>query len=464
MYEIGPFEYTFKKNIHHLSSDPSSSNVAKKVFSREKIEILKHELVIVTGPSGGGKSTFLQLLKGIIPEFSSGRLEGSILYKKKPMHGEFFQENLKEILFLFQNPFSQLIYPRASEEFFFSMENYNYSREQMDQKKKELQAYFDLESLWHKKTTELSHGECQRLVLASLLAIDPEVLLLDEPTAFLDPEARQDFYHWLSKHKGQRTIVLIDHHLDEILPFADKIIQVDAEGAVTLRTSISVAKNLNIPQLPMNEMQNSEVELKIEHVFFHYPDRPKLLEDISLTARSGEIVVLKGKNGKGKSTLFKIMAGLLKPLKGEIQIAKNKQLLAPKSHYREMGFVFQNPESHFFYDTIKEELRNFKDQDLNRLLQSFFKDIDLSRSPFLLSEGEKRRLSILMTAFHHKSILFFDEPTFGQDSESIHLIKTIILQLSAMGKLQFIISHDENFIRSLGAQVYELVDYHLVKL
>lgn len=456
MYEIGPFEYSFKKN--YQATAPS-----KKIFCKEKIEILENELVIITGPSGSGKSTLLQLLKGIIPEFSSGKFEGSILYKKNPLYGESFQKNLKDILFLFQNPFSQLIYPRASEEFFFSMENYNYSREEMDKKKNELQDYFDLESLWHKKTTELSNGECQRLVLASLLAIDPEVLLLDEPTAFLDPVARQDFYKWLSLFKGKRTIVLVDHHLDEILPFADKIIHVDKNGEVTLKKSLDTVETQQFPLLPMNEMQKSMVEFQMSHVFFHYSDQGKLLEDVNLEAKSGEIVVIRGKNGKGKSTLFKLMAGLLKPLKGDIQVMKNNQSVPKKKHYKEMGFIFQNPESHFFYDTIKEELRNFKDQDLNELLKYFFKDLDVTRSPFLLSEGEKRRLSILMTAFHDKSILFYDEPTFGQDEESIALIKTMILQLSAMGKLQFIISHDENFINSLNAQVYELVDHHLVR-
>lgn len=456
MYEIGPFKYTFKKNPH-------SQAVPKKISCNDKIEILERELVIITGPSGGGKSTLLQLLKGIIPEFSNGNFEGKIHYKRNPLHGEFFQKNLQEILFLFQNPFSQLIYPRVSEEFFFSMENYNYSREQMEEQKEKLQNYFDLESLWNKKTSELSNGECQRLVLASLLAIDPQILLLDEPTAFLDPKARQDFYQWLLQHKGKRTIVLVDHHLDEIIPFADKIIHVSNLGEITLKKSLPEFEIEHNLVLPMSEVKKSDVILKMSHISFHYPDQKKLLEDITLTARSGQIVVLKGKNGRGKSTLFKLMAGLLKPLTGNIQIIKNRESVPLKYHYKEIGFVFQNPESHFFYDTIKEELRSFKDHHLRDFLKHFFKDIDLSRSPFLLSEGEKRRLSILMTVFHDKNIIFYDEPTFGQDKESIALIKSIIMQLKEVGKLQFIISHDDHFINSLGAEVYELVGHQLLR-
>ena len=457
MYEIGPFQYTFKSNFQ-------TSAVAKKVFCNEMIKINKNEMVIITGPSGAGKSTLLQLLKGIIPEFTNGKLVGSIQYKNHLLHGENFQKNLREIIFLFQNPFSQLIYPKAQEEFFFSMENFNFTRDQMDQKKQELQKYFDLDSLWNKQTTQLSNGECQRLVLASLLAIDPEVLLLDEPTAFLDPEARKDFYEWLSSHKGKRTIVLVDHHLDEILPFADKIIHVDKEGGVSVEQSMPSLNPASSQIISLTKFKQSSIELKLNHVYFHYRGGPRLLEDISLHAKSGEVIVIKGKNGKGKSTLFKLMAGLLPPDQGEICVLKDGRFVKSKMHYKEIGFIFQNPESHFFYDSIKEELRNVDAKNLQEILYLFFQDIDILRSPFLLSEGEKRRLSILLTVFQEKSILLYDEPTFGQDAESKALVADLILQLKAMGKIQIIISHDDNFIKSLDAQNFVLENEHLSRI
>ncbi|MBC7539461.1 MAG: ATP-binding cassette domain-containing protein [Bacteriovorax sp.] len=454
MFEIGPFEYAFKNNT-------------KKVFSEKKITINEKELVLITGPSGSGKSTLLQMLKGIIPEYSSGEFTGQILYKGKSLSGEFFQQNLKDILFLFQNPFTQLIYPNVAEEFFFSMENFNYTREQMDQKKVELKSSFNLDAFWHKKTTELSHGECQRLVLASLLAIDPQVLLLDEPTAFLDPLARADFYNWLKKIKGSQTIIVVDHHLDEILPLTDNVIHVSRNGEITqsnpkLEKSEEIGKNVFFTPLAL---RNDSVQLTLSHIHFHYSDQERLLKDISLEASTGEILVLKGKNGKGKSTLFKIIAGIVKPLGGTVELKKNNQALSLKNHYKEIGFIFQNPESHFFYDTIAEELKAVANRDeLKILLNFFFRDIDLSRSPFLLSEGEKRRLSILMTVFLNKSILLYDEPTFGQDQESISVIRELILQLKRMGKIQILISHDEKFIESLSTSVFELVDGSLRRL
>jgi energy-coupling factor transport system ATP-binding protein len=459
MYEIGPFTYFFKKTN------------SKSIVCPQKIKITDGEFILITGPSGGGKSTFLQMLKGIIPEYGTGVFEGALIYNGHPLTGKFFQENLKKILFLFQNPFSQLIYPWASDEFYFSMENDNYTREQMDKKREELQNYFDLGSVWHKKTSTLSHGECQRLVLASLLAIGPEVLLLDEPTAFLDPEARSFFYQWLSTHKNGKTIILVDHHLKEIIQYIDRVIHVSADGEISETFPIidkSEKKREQSFSFLHEIMKPTFVELVMKNVSYHHAHQEKLLEDLSLSARSGDVIVIKGKNGQGKSTLFKIMAGLIRPNKGEVQIQKEGQSLVPKKRYKEMGFIFQNPETHFFYDTIKEELSEkltkIPEKKLEDLLIQFFKNIDVGRSPFLLSEGEKRRLSLLMTVFQNKNILFYDEPTFGQDSGSITVIRDLMLELKAMGKIQFIISHDEDFIKSLDAKVYLLKDCHLEKV
>lgn len=450
MFEIGPLTFNFKSNL-------------SKIKCSQKIVIQKNELVVIAGPSGSGKSTLLQMLKGIIPEYSSGHFEGTLLFNDQPLSGPNFEKNLKSIVFLFQNPFSQLIFPQASEEFFFSMENFNYSHDMMTEKKEELKACFDLESLWDKKTTELSNGECQRLVLASLLAIDPEVLLLDEPTAFLDPEARQLFYRWIAEIKGTRTIVIVDHHLDEILPLCDKVINVDASGNIS--ESHQVFKD-EIPnfRLPKLEWKKKELQLDVSKLNFHYEYQDRLLENVSISAKSSEVIIIRGKNGKGKSTLFKLMATLIKPISGNIELKINGKLVPVKKQYKEIGFVFQNPESHFFYDTIKEELKLVEsDKQLKLLLERFLKDVDISRSPYLLSEGEKRRLSILMTVFQDKSILFYDEPTFGQDKNSIIIITSIIEYLAQVGKIQFIISHNDEFIRSLNARVFEIVDYQLLE-
>jgi energy-coupling factor transport system ATP-binding protein len=462
MFEIGPFEYQFKKN-------------SKKIFTKQNISIQEKEFVLITGASGSGKSTLLSILKGIIPRFTSGKLSGEIHYKGKPLDGEYFNQNLKEILYLFQNPFSQLIYPNVPEEFFFTMENFNFTREQMEQKKEELKGQFDVEAFWNRQTSELSHGECQKLVLASLLAIGPQVLLLDEPTAFLDPIARAGFYKWLKNIKGLQTIIVVDHHVNEILPLADKVLIVDSNGEISqLFSGLSdeqksliapVAFRIAIPLKNLFVPSKESVLLELSQVCFHYLGQKALLNEISLKLSEGEVLVIKGANGKGKSTLLKIIAGLIRPKSGKVSMMKNNKLIHYKNYFKEVGFIFQNPESHFFYDTIEEELNAADGLEAPKeLLEIFLKDVDFKRSPFLLSEGEKRRLSILMTIMMNKSIFLYDEPTFGQDQESISLIREMIIHLKAMGKVQILISHDDKFIESLHANVFELVEGRLEKL
>lgn len=444
MFQIGPFHYSFKKD-------------SKKIFCDSTLKINEGELVLISGASGAGKSTLLQILKGIIPEFKAGDFSGAVLYNGQPLHDQFFKNNLKDILFLFQNPFSQLLYQNASEEFLFSMENYSYTKEEMDKKKAELQDYFNLENLWNKKTANLSNGECQRLVLASLLAVDPKVLLLDEPTAFLDPEARREFYEWLAKIKGTKTIILVDHHVEEILPWVDKVLHVSSAGEVTDKAGGQPVDSV-IEEMSWSTgiSKKENLKLRLSHVYFHYPEQTSLLKDVNLNASSGDIIVIRGKNGRGKSTLFKLMAGMIKPLEGEMELFADGTEVPFKKIQKRVGYVFQNPETHFFYDTIREELACISKENLTNILEKFFKNIDIDRSPFLLSEGEKRRLSLLMTVFLNKSILFYDEPTFGQDKKSIGMIRSMILHQQSEGKIQFIISHDDQFIDSLSPVVYEL--------
>lgn len=446
MYEIGPFHYLFSRGN-------------KSIFCKEKIIIQSGELVVITGPSGSGKSTLLQILKGIIPEYKAGELTGTVTFNGEALNGVGFTNNLKEILFLFQNPFSQLLYQNASEEFFFSMENFGFSREEMDKRRAELEDYFQLDCLWNKKTNNLSNGECQRLVLASLLAVNPSVLLLDEPTAFLDTMSRKEFYDWLVQMKGKRTVVLIDHHIDEILPRADRVLLVDQDGE--LKASTPEPHKEVAFEWPAFKTTEEQVSLRLNHVYFHYSEQKTLLCDLTLSANSGDIVVIKGKNGRGKSTLFKLMVGLLKPLEGEVEMKVNGRVLPFKKMRHHIGFVFQNPETHFFYDTIDEELKQVPPSDKQTILHNFFKGIELSRSPFLLSEGEKRRLSLLMIIYQNRNVLFYDEPTFGQDKKSVDMIRSMILQQKDLGKIQFIISHDDHFIESLNPVIYQLEEQTL---
>ena len=455
MYKLSPFTFTYRGG-------------KKKLFSVNPIELNAGETILITGPSGGGKSTFLQLLKGIIPQFIAGKLEGDLLFKDRPLHGDAFDQNLKSIIYLFQNPFTQLIYPYADEEFFFSMENFNFTREEMEKQKLKLEKSFGLEKLWGRKTQELSNGECQRLVLASLLAIKPEVILLDEPTAFLDPEGRLEFYHYLPQMKEDRLLIMIDHHVKEVLPFVDRVFYVDSAGEISERSKNDLEDKIERKMVEPDFKQTVQnLELKAENLKFGYDKKNPLINGLSAHFKGHEIIVIRGKNGAGKSTLFKLLAGILQPQNGRVNLSLEGRTISGSKLQDYCGFIFQNPETHFFFDTIAEELaqgmkKNISPEMKEDLLKAFFHHLDIHKSPFMLSEGEKRRLSILLTLFMGKSLFFYDEPTFGQDAQSKEMIKTLMKTVKKQGPLQIVISHDEEFIQDIADKIFTLENGVLV--
>lgn len=447
-FSIQPFKYHY-----------TAAGGAKSLSLKETISIKKGSTVAIVGPSGSGKSSLLKMLKGIIPEYSSGKLEGeSVLFDEKPLIGEHFKRNLSRLLYLFQNPFTQLIYPQVEEEFLFSMENFNFSKEEIEKQTAILESKFNLNSLWGKKTGELSHGQCQRLVLASLLAIGPEVLLLDEPTAFLDPEARSEFYDYLKELKTNKTIIIVDHHLNEIGPLVDQYLYINTDGEIT-----SEKKERELESLKLDNVFSgfSEIRLKLNVNIksFGYQKQEKLLENIVFKLKSHDLLCIKGTNGVGKSTLLKLITGII-PWKH-----KNIEVIGEKDHKfknteDQIFTVFQNPEHHFYFDTIQEELKDankIQNEELEKeLLKAFFHNIDLTLSPYHLSEGEKRRLSLLMAILSGRKIIFYDEPTFGQDEQSIHYIVQIMNKLKELGYIQLMISHDEDFIKKVSTQNFVL--------
>ncbi|NOT80497.1 MAG: ATP-binding cassette domain-containing protein [Bacteriovoracaceae bacterium] len=450
MFELNPFTFSYR--------DTDSS---KKLFLKTKIVLAQGEIVAIVGPSGAGKSTLLKILKGIIPEHSTGKLDGEILYNGKNLTGINFDLNLRLILYLFQNPFSQLLHPTTEEEFLFSLENFNYSVEEIKKRGEKLEKVFNLPPLWGKKTKDLSNGECQKLVLASLMAVDPEVLLLDEPTAFLDPLARIEFYNFLGSIKGQHLVIIVDHHLEEIRHLVTRYLFVDSNGEIkeVIKEEHQALKSLEKKGRDKESItSNINLSLNVKNLSFSYDKKNPLLKEINLRIYGGEVIAIKGSNGAGKSTLFKLLSGMLRPSQGIVELEINKKIIKHSKLFEVVGFVFQNPEAHFFFDTIEQELKQSfkKNRPTEDTLKSFFNNIDLSTSPFLLSEGEKRRLSILMTVFLGKKVILFDEPTFGQDEKSRMVIANLIRELKTQGIIQIMISHDDSFIEEVADRVYHL--------
>ncbi len=463
MYKINPFSF------HHFSLD---GKIEKKIFCKTSIEIKSGELVLITGPSGSGKSTVLSLLKGLVPEYIAGSFSGEILYNSRPLNGESFKKNLQEIIYLFQNPFAWAIHQKTEDEFYFAMENFKFTKEKMLEMKSMLEESFLLKNIWGQKTSELSHGECQKLALASLLAIGPKVLLLDEPTAFLDGPSRRQFYQLLNSLRGKFTIVLVDHHLNEI-PKMDKVLIVSGKGEL-YPSQFASEENGEGLITPHTEFfapifpAIKGLSLQASGLNFAYKNDRLILNNLNLNLRAGDVVVISGKNGEGKSTLLKILAGILRPINGQINLKVEERLIKRNDYHKHLAFIFQNPESHFSFDSIKEELEFHLDSDqsreINSIARQMLPDVNFLKSPFMLSEGQKRRLSILLTLAQKKEILFLDEPTFGQDQESVMHIIFLIKKMQESGMIQLIISHDDLFSSQVASKRLLLAQGQLEEL
>jgi energy-coupling factor transporter ATP-binding protein EcfA2 len=449
-FKLSPFEFKYKAQGHN-SSD-------KKIFLKKELVIEKNGLYLIAGESGSGKSTFLNLLKGISPKFTSGNLIGEIKYKDINVAENGFELFKNKIVYLFQNPFSQIIHRIVELEFAFTLENLNYDKKKYFEVMKNLRDRFSLSKIWNSDAFKLSNGECQKLVLASLVATGPEVLLLDEPTAFLDPEARNEFYKLISELKKEHIIFLVDHHLSEIKSIVDHAFYVESNGEIKfsqIDTILNKQQGINESRIINDygfKKNTDQFSITLNDVSFSYREKEDVFKNLNLSFSSGEVIVIKGKNGEGKSTFLKLVSGIISPSKGNVLFKKNEKEIKKKNIDELIGFIFQNPESNFFFDTLKEELLN-KDE---HFISYFFSEYELQRSPFLFSEGQKRRISILINLILEKKILFLDEPTFGQDLENKNKIIDMVLEMKEKGYLQMIISHDEDFIKKVGTKVYEL--------
>lgn len=404
------------------------------------------QIIWLVGASGSGKSTCLNLLKGFYPEFLAGELTG-----ESPAV-------FNQAMYLSQNPLSQIVHERVGEEFFLTMENADASVAHMHAQRLWL-TRFGLNEREFDNTATLSHGLSQRLLLASLLAAQPDWLLFDEPTAFLNPAMRDGFYATLRELKGEVGMVIIDHH-DHMASLADICWHVDATGQITAisvdewlhRQATAVShERAHAPLLALPDLSET-MQLTAEHLTIGHAKNALFTAHFSL--RSGECAVLTGENGAGKSTLFNTLAGVQKPLSGQFSLDINGHAVKkPRTH---MAYVFQHPDSHFYFDSIAEELAQLNVVDIEHSLQKIDLHGSAERSPHQLSEGQKRRLTLLYPQLQSRPLILLDEPTFGQDAVNVERVIALIQSLKAAGHALIVISHDPTLTAAVATQRWHI--------
>ncbi len=431
-------------------------------FSKQKIEIngelaIHHgECILLKGASGSGKSTLLMALKGLIPHLIHGKITGEILFHNKSIRAISAEESLK-IGYLQQNPDSQLICHTVFDELAFGLENLSTPREKIIQLVTDISQKFAVSHLLDKSVKSLSGGQKQIINLLAILLLEPEVLLLDEPTAFLDPDSAYKLVSLIKEHIADKVVVIIEHNYHYFQPLVNRLINIDQNGNIHEENLDAKDWNQTLPAINQQPV-NSEHEtlLKIDNLNFNYDNSEILLEKINLDIGKGEIIGIIGKNGAGKSTLFKLICGII-PSKN--QISYNSQpieKISKKQLWSDISLLWQNPESHFIHNTVEMELNgNLK------LATELGLDKHLKNNPFCLSEGQKRRLSLGITLNKKPKLLLLDEPTFGQDLKNKQILGNILVKIANEGTSLLIISHDPDFLRSITKKTYQLVNKSL---
>ena len=416
-----------------------------------EIKIYHNDIVLISGASGIGKSTLLYALKGLIPYVIQGNLHGNILYNNQNI-ATLNSNALSKIGLLLQNPEAQIITSCVIEELAYGLENLQLPREQILLQIKTYADKFNITHLLDKTTAELSTGEKQQINLISLLITQPEVLLLDEPTAFLDPNAAKHFIYTFNLLQNT-TIIIIEHNLGYLQNKINRFFQINTQGEINEQniSQIQWRQLLTKPLInPQPPIVNEPILIVKNYLL---KNKQNTIKNFELCR--GDIIGIIGNNGVGKSTFLQALAGL-KKLKNSIFLL-NKDICKIKNYFDLVGLLWQNPENHFLYNTVTKELS----PNVKQNAQFDFTN-QLAQNPFTLSEGQKRRLSLAILYSLDRQIYLLDEPSFGQDLYNKQLLIQMIYKMKIIGKSFVIISHDYDFLQTICTQVLNFTEQGLI--
>jgi len=475
------------------------------VLSNIQLQIENGEFLGLVGPTGAGKTTLCLALNGIIPQFFGGRFFGSVSVGGLDTLDRPISALAKHVGQVFEDPETQLIATSVENEIAFALENLLVPREEILARIPRVLSMARLEGTEKKHPAELSGGQKQRLAIAAALAVQPDLLVLDEPTSQLDPIGSQEVFatvRELNKELGM-TIVMASHAAEEMAEYADRIVLL-SHGEITAigtpdeiyrRIDLLKDNDLRAPQVAetfysirMNGMpltkvpvrlnegyavlaevcqrqaaappavaapedrSGGEVLLSVQNLEHVYPDGTRALQGVSLDIRRGEYVLIIGQNGAGKSTLVKHFLNLLKPTSGSVKVGGVETAqLSVSQLARRIGYVAQNPDNQIFNATVKDEVTfalhnlGYSKEEVAERTEESLKSMGLldlvDRHPLSLPKGDRARVVIAAILAMRTEIIIFDEPTTGQDYRGARYILDISRQLHEMGKTVIVITH-----------------------
>lgn len=447
------------------------------------LQIGRGECVLLAGLSGCGKTTLTRLINGLIPSFYEGKLEGCVWVNDRPV-SEYPPGELSQVVgSVFQNPRSQFFNMESTGEIAFGCENLGLERPEIQRRVEKVSQSFHMEKLMDRDIFKLSGGEKQLVAIASVCAMNPEIYVLDEPSANLDMAATQRLKEILQLLKAQKkTIVIAEHRLSWLRDIADRVIYMK-DGKIlrddTMKTFAALPdearQDMGLRTLfPKKLMPDAFITGKTaENPIFQTKRlaggyaKKEIFDEVSISAFPGEVIGIIGYNGAGKSTLCRCICGLAKESFGEVMCRGYP--LSWKKRSEEIYLVMQEPGYQLFSDTVEKELhiafgRQSKDlAQAGQILKEMALDGRKDRHPLSLSGGEKQRLSISAALMRDCPVMFFDEPTSGLDYENMKRVANIFSRLSADGHTIFLITHDYELLLNVCTRLLRVEGGRIIR-
>ena len=495
---------------------------AKPALQDVTLEIEDGEFVLVTGPSGGGKSSLCRCLNGLIPHFYGGRITGRVEVQGLDVMKHPTKELATKVGLVFQDSENQLVTTDVEREIAFGLENLALPRDVIAKRLEESLDTLGISNLRYRRVHELSGGEMQKVAIASVLALHPDILVLDEPTSELDPKGAEEVLSILERLNDDLglTVILIEHRLDRVVHLVDRLIVLDrgrvlADGnprdvlanGETARIGIGIPpvvrlalklreQGVSISDVPLTikegrsmlervfrdasksapsqgERARGQLIIEVENLWHVYPGELTALKDVSLRIFEGEFVAIMGRNASGKTTLVKHLNGLLKPAKGRVRVAgvdTQKATIAELA--RKVGIVFQNPNDHLFADTVEQEIAftlsnlGYRGEDIASRVDEMLEVFNLKQFrhqyPRSLSGGQRQRVALASVLVAHPPVLILDEPTRGMEYGLKSELMCFLDEYRSRGNTVILVTHDVETVAEHADRVILMSDGRVV--
>lgn len=508
--------------IDNLSFSYSGSE--KAAIDKISFSVSKGEYFVICGKSGCGKTTLLRLLKPVLA--AEGTNEGSILFNNTNLNDLDLKDQVSKIGFVMQNPDTQIVTDKVWHELAFGLENLGIDQKTIRMRVAEMANYFGINAWFHKKVCELSGGQKQLLNLAAVMAMQPEVLILDEPTSQLDPIASVDFLNTVKKINEElgTTIIITEHRLENVFANANRVmvmdsgkilaidqpramgkilkhknnpmfaslptpvqifygVQDDGDCPLTVREgrnwidSLLDGKGEIVKSLPQANAQevletsNSKSSqtplLELRDIYFRYTkDGNDILNCLNMEISQGKIHAIMGGNGAGKSTMLKVISRIARPYSGNVYIdgKKMSKLTDAQLYQNNLSLLPQDPLALFLYKTVKEDLAEMTTdaQAIDEVVEICEIGDLLDSHPYDLSGGEAQRAALAKVLLTNPRILLLDEPTKGLDNFFKEKLARVLMQLINKGVTIVMVSHDVEFCAKNAHEVSMFFDGDIV--